>query len=208
MHKTPWPLLLLPRGPSPYLNSNRGNKQGGTAYRRRGRSGEGRGWLREVLAVIARYGSTAVVGGIGRSTCAGGWTRRRRVLRPNHGDIGQSKGTESFTGCQAIDSCKESENDLPWRSVYACRRSGEVRRPWTGFSCEAKFDSSLGELHRGTQGLLRGLNGVGRGSAGQSMVAGDWVAAGTSCAGQSRWSSAPVRSSACGGVRLKSLMAL
>jgi hypothetical protein len=33
------------------------------------------------------------------------------------------------TGCQAIDSCKESENDLPWCSVYACRRSGEVRRP-------------------------------------------------------------------------------
>jgi hypothetical protein len=23
VHKTPWPLLLLPRGPSPYLNSNR-----------------------------------------------------------------------------------------------------------------------------------------------------------------------------------------
>jgi hypothetical protein len=131
-------------------------KQGGAAYRRRERSSEGRGWLREVLAVTARYGSTAVVAGIGRSTCAGGWTRRRRVLRPNHGDTGQSKGTGSFTGCQVIDSCKESENDSPWSSVYSCRRSGEVRRPWTGFSGEAKFDSSLGELHRGMQGLLRG----------------------------------------------------
>jgi predicted aspartyl protease len=36
------------------------------------RFGEGRGWLREVLAVTARYGSTAVVAEIGRSTCAGG----------------------------------------------------------------------------------------------------------------------------------------
>jgi hypothetical protein len=25
MHKTPWPLLLLPRGPSPHLNSTRGS---------------------------------------------------------------------------------------------------------------------------------------------------------------------------------------
>jgi hypothetical protein len=98
-HKTPWPFLLLPRGPSPYENSNCGRKKGGAAYWQRGRSGEGRGWLREVLAVTARYGSTVVVVGIGRSTCAGGWTRRRRVLRPNHGDIGQSKGTGSFTGC-------------------------------------------------------------------------------------------------------------
>jgi hypothetical protein len=174
------------RGPSPYLNSTRGSKQGGAAYRRRGRSGEGRGWLREVLAVIARYGSTVVVAEIGRSTCAGLWTRRRQVLRPNHGDSGQSKGTRSFTGCQAIDSCKESENDSPWSSVYACRRSGEVRRPWTGFSGETKFDSSLGELHRGTQGILRGSDAVGRGSAGRSTVAGIRVAAGTSCAGQHR----------------------
>jgi hypothetical protein len=99
MRKTPWPLLLLPRGPSPYVNSTCESKKGGAAYWRRGRSGEGRGWLREVLAVTARYNSTAVVAGIGRSTCAGGCTRRRRVLRPNHGDIGQSKGTGSFTGC-------------------------------------------------------------------------------------------------------------
>jgi hypothetical protein len=208
MHKIPWPLLLLPRGPSPYLKSNLGNKQGGAAYRRRGRSGEGRGWLREVLAVTARYSSTTVVAGIGRSTCAGGWTRRRRVLRPSHGDTGQSKDTGSFTGCQVIELCKESENDSPWSSVYACRRSGEVRRPWTGFSSEAKFDSSLGELHRGMHGLLQGSDAAGRGSAGRSTVAGVEVAAGTPCAWQRRWSGAPVRSSARGGVRSKSLVAL
>jgi hypothetical protein len=111
------------------LNSTREWKRGGATYLRQGRSGEGRGWLREVLAVTTRYDSTVVMAGIGRSTCAGGRARRRRVLRPIHGDTGQSKGTGSFTGCQGIDSCKESENNSPWSSVHACRRSGEVRRP-------------------------------------------------------------------------------
>jgi hypothetical protein len=208
MHKTPWPLLLLPRGPSPYLNSNRGNKQGSAAYQRRGKSSEGRGWLREVLAVTARYDSTAVVAGIGRSTCAGGWTRRRQVLQPNHGDIGQSKGTRSFMGCWWVDSCKELKNNSPWSSVYVHRWSGEVRRLWTGFSGEAKFDSSPGELHRGMHDLLRGSDAAERGSAGRSTVAVVRVAAGTPCAGQRRWSGAPVRSSAHGGVRSKSLVAL
>jgi hypothetical protein len=208
MHKTPWPLLLLPRGPFPYLNSTHGSKKGGAAYRRRGRSGEGRGWLREVLAITARYGSTAVETGIGRSTCAGGWTRRQRVLWPNHGDIGQSKCTGSFTGCWWVDTCNELKNNSPWSSIYVHRRSGEVRRPWTGFSGEAKFNSLLRELHRGMHGLLRGSDAAGRGSAGRSTVAGVRVAAGTPCAGQRRWSCAPVRSSARGVVRSKSLGAL
>jgi hypothetical protein len=99
LHKTPCPFLLLPRGPSLYVNSTRGKEKGGTAYRRRERSREGRGWLWEVLAVTPRYDSTAMVAGIGRSTCAGGWTRRRRELRPNHGDTGHSNGTGSFAGC-------------------------------------------------------------------------------------------------------------
>jgi hypothetical protein len=38
------------------------------------------------------------VAGIVRSTCAGGCSRRRQVLRPNHGDLVQSIGTVSFTG--------------------------------------------------------------------------------------------------------------
>jgi hypothetical protein len=47
-------------------------EKGSAVYRRRERSSEGRGWLREVLAVTARYGSTAGVAGIDRSTRAGG----------------------------------------------------------------------------------------------------------------------------------------
>jgi hypothetical protein len=200
--------LFFPEVPPPLLNSTRERKKGGAAYRQRGRSDEGRGWLQEVLAVTTRYVSTAVMAGIGRSTCAGGRARRQRVLRPIHGDTGQSKGTGSFTGCQGIDSCKESENNSPWSSVHACRRSGEVRRPWSGFFGEAEFDSSFGERHRGTQGLLSGSDGVGKGIAGWSTVAGNRAAAGTPCTRQCQWSSAPVRSRACGGVRSKPLVAL
>jgi hypothetical protein len=80
--------------------------------------------------------------------------------------------------------CRESENGAEIYPVYVHRRLGEVRRPWTGFSGEAKSDSLLGELHRGMHGLLRGSGADGRGSAGRSTVAGDRVAAGTLFAGQ------------------------
>jgi hypothetical protein len=103
---------------------------------------------------------------------------------------------------------KESKNGAEDYPVYIHRRSGEVRRPWTGFSGEANSDSLLGELHRGVHSLLRGFDGVGRGSAGRSTVAGNRATAGTPCAGQCRRSGAPVRSSACGEVRSKSLGAL
>jgi hypothetical protein len=100
---------------------------------------------------------------------------------------------------------KESKNGAEDYPVYAHRRSGGVRRPWTGFSGEANSDSSLGELHRGVHSPIRWLDGVGKGSVGRSTVAGDRAAAGTPCTGKRRWFWAPVRSSACGGVRSKSL---
>jgi hypothetical protein len=67
---------------------------------------------------------------------------------------------------------KESKNGAEDYPVYARRRSGGVRRPWTGLSGEANSDSSLGELHRGVLSLLRGSDGVGKGSVGRSTVAG------------------------------------
>jgi hypothetical protein len=79
---------------------------------------------------------------------------------------------------------KESKNGEEDYLVYAHWRSGEVRRPWTCFSGEANSDSLLGELHRGVHSLLRGLDGVGKGSVGRSTVAGARVAAGTLCTGQ------------------------
>jgi hypothetical protein len=100
---------------------------------------------------------------------------------------------------------KGSKNGAEDYLVYARRRSDGVRRPWTGLSGEANFDSSLGELHRGVHSLLRGSDGVGKGSVGRSTVAGDQAAADTPCTGNRRWVWAPVRSSACGGVRSKCL---
>jgi hypothetical protein len=79
---------------------------------------------------------------------------------------------------------KESKNGAEIYPVYVHRRSGEVRRPWTGFSGEAKSDSLLGELHRGMHDLFQGSDAAGKGSAGRSMVTGARVAAGTPCAGQ------------------------
>jgi hypothetical protein len=79
---------------------------------------------------------------------------------------------------------KESKNGTEDYPVYVHRRSGEVWRPWTGFSSEANSDCLLGELHRGVHSPLRGLDGVGRGSAGRSTVAGARVATGTPCTGQ------------------------
>jgi hypothetical protein len=67
---------------------------------------------------------------------------------------------------------KESRNGAEDYPVYARRRSGGVRRPWTGLSGEANFNSSLGELHRGVRSLHRGLDGAGKGLAGRSTVAG------------------------------------
>jgi hypothetical protein len=67
---------------------------------------------------------------------------------------------------------KESKNGAEDYPVYARWRSGGVRRPWTGLSGEANSDSSLGELHRGVLSLLRGSDGVGKGSIGRSTVAG------------------------------------
>jgi hypothetical protein len=81
---------------------------------------------------------------------------------------------------------KESENGSVDYPVHALRRGCELRRPWTGLSGEADFDSSLGELHRGVLNLLRGLDGVGRGLVGRSTAAGALVAADTPRTGK-RW---------------------
>jgi hypothetical protein len=147
MHKTPWPFPLLPRGPSPDLNSTRGSKKGGVAYRRRGRSGGGRGWLREVLAVTARYGLTAVVAGIDRSTCAGGGTRRRRELRPNHGNIVQLNGTRSSTGWCRGHTYKELENGAETHPVHVLRRGSELRRARLRYSGGGGPRFKFGKLH-------------------------------------------------------------
>jgi hypothetical protein len=103
-------------------------EKGGGAYWRRGCSGEGSGEVRGSLAITSRYGSSAVVVGVGWSTCAGGGARRRRGIRPAHGAIVQLNGTGSFTRGQGRHAREEFENGH-WiaRSTSACGRpkSGE-----------------------------------------------------------------------------------
>jgi hypothetical protein len=57
LQKTPWVLLVLTRGPSPNLNSNRGRRKGGGAYRRRDCSGEVVEDVGEVSGITAMCGS-------------------------------------------------------------------------------------------------------------------------------------------------------
>jgi hypothetical protein len=90
----------------------------------------------------------------------------------------------SSTGWRRGDVYKELKNGAEIYPVYVHRRSGEVRRPWTGFSGEAKSDSLLGELHRGMHGFFQRSGVAGKGSVGRSTVAGARVAANTPCAGQ------------------------
>jgi hypothetical protein len=53
----------------------------------------------EVSRITAMCGSPLRMVGVGRSMCAGGDARRRRGIRPTHGAIVQSNGSESFTRC-------------------------------------------------------------------------------------------------------------
>jgi hypothetical protein len=122
LQKTPRVLLILTRGPSPNLNSNRGGRKGGGAYRRRDCSGDGVEDVGEVLGITTVCGSPSGMVGVGRSTCAGGDVRRRRGVRPAHGEIVQLNGSESFTGCQIRCGCKELDEDSLVSSVHARRR--------------------------------------------------------------------------------------
>jgi hypothetical protein len=79
---------------------------------------------------------------------------------------------------------KESKNGAEDYPVYVHRRSGEVRRPWTGSSGKANSDSLLRELHRGVHSLIQGSGVAGKGSVGRSTVARARVAAGKPCTGK------------------------
>jgi hypothetical protein len=77
----------------------------------------------------------------------------------------------SITGSRSDCVHKESKGGGVVYLVHVLRRGRELRRAWTGFSGEGNSDSLLGEPHGGVHRLLRGLDGVGDGSAGRSTVA-------------------------------------
>jgi hypothetical protein len=103
-------------------------EKGRGAYRRRGYSGEGSGEVRGSLAITSRCGSSTVVVGVGRSTCAGGGAHQWRGIRPVHGAIIRLNGSGSFTRDQGRYAREEFENGSPDCSVYARPRATEVRR--------------------------------------------------------------------------------
>jgi hypothetical protein len=155
LQKTPRVLLILTRGPSPNLNSNRGGRKGGGAYRRRDCSGEVVEDVGEVSGITTVCGSPSGMVGVGRSTCAGGDARRRRGVRPAHGAIVQLNGSESFTGCQRRCGCKELDEDSLVSSVHARRRKTEVRRSQSRASGEVRPGPRAWKASRATGGASR-----------------------------------------------------
>jgi hypothetical protein len=155
LQKTPRVLLILTRGPSPNLNSNRGERKGGGAYRRRDCSGEVVEDVGEVSGITAMCGLPSGMVGVGRSTCAGGDAHRRRGVRPTHGAIVQLNGSESFTGCQGRCGCKELKTHWLARSTRGGGRpkSGEGENTSPVRQC---LGSSLEKLHGFTGKRSRG----------------------------------------------------
>jgi hypothetical protein len=137
LQKTPRVLLNRTCDPFPNGTVTAAEEKGGVAYRRRGCSSEGLGEVRGSLAITSRCGSSAVVVGVGRSTCAGGGARRRRGIRPNQGGTVQLNGSRSFTRGQGRHVREEFENGSPDCLVYARLWATEVRRGRSSVSGEA-----------------------------------------------------------------------
>jgi hypothetical protein len=163
-------LLNRTRDPSPNGTVTPSEEMGGGAYRRRGCSGEGSGEVRGSLMITSRCGSSAVVVGVGQSTCASGGARRRRGIRPAHGAIVQLNGSGSFTRGQGRHVREEFENGSPDFSVYARLRATEVRRGRSWVSGEAlpglrtwKASRATDEANRATGVARKWLEGAGRG---------------------------------------------
>jgi hypothetical protein len=145
------------RDPSPNGTVTVAEEKGGGAYRRRGCSGEGPGEVQGSLVITSMYGSSAMVVGVGRSTCTGGGARRRRGIRTNQGGTVQLNGSESFTRDQGRYAHEEFENGSPDCLVYARPRATEVRRRRSWVSGEVlsgprawKASRATGEANRVT----------------------------------------------------------
>jgi hypothetical protein len=134
MQKTPWGKFKSNSRSYPYWNSTRGGEKGDGAYRRRNSSGEVSKEVGEVIAVTSRYGSALEMAGVGQSSCVGKRVRRRWVIRPAHGGMVQSVGSESFTKWRRGGLHEELENGAVTYPVHDRLWAEEVRRGWFGFS--------------------------------------------------------------------------
>jgi hypothetical protein len=124
MQKTPWFLQKRTCDPSPNGTVNAAEEKGGGAYRWRDCSSEVVEGVGEVLTITPMCGSSPAMVGVGRSTCAGGRTHRRRGFRPAHGAIVQLVSSEARLGGVEM----------------VCRRNLRMaqRLIWTTFTGERK----------------------------------------------------------------------
>jgi hypothetical protein len=190
--KPPRVLRNWTHDPSPNGIVTAAKEKGGGAYRRRGCSGEGSGEIRVSLAITSRYGSSAMVVGVGQSTCAGGGARLRWGIWPAHDAIIQSNGSGSFTRDQGRYAREQFENGSPDCSVYARPRATEVRRGRSWVSGEVlpgprtwKASWATGEANRVAGTAWKWLGGAGRGGRGSG--------------GDGRWGRARRSWSSCSG---------
>jgi hypothetical protein len=165
--------------PSPNGTVTAAEEKGGGAYRRQGCFGEGSGEVWGSRAITSRYGSSAMVVGVGRSTCAGEGARRRRGIQPNQGSRVQLNGSGSFARYQGRYVREEFENDSPDCSVYARPRATEVRRRRSWVSGEVlsgprawKASRTPVEANRVTGAAWTRLEWAGRGGRGSNSDGG------------------------------------
>jgi hypothetical protein len=138
--------------------------------------------------VTPMCGSSPGMVGVGRSTCADAWVRRRRVFRPPHGAIVQLVSSGGLTRGHRGDTRKEFENGAETYPVHVRRWAEEVRRGCYRVSGEvlsglrAWGASRVSGGANQTVGAYRGrLEWAGRGGRGSGGLAGD----GSSCSRQS-----------------------
>jgi hypothetical protein len=143
----------------------------------------------EVTAVTSRYVSASEMARVGRSSCVGGGVRRWWVIRPAHGGMVQSVGSESFTKWRRGGLREELENGAVTYPVHDRLWAEEVRRGWFGFSVEAGSQFSLEKLHGSTGKLSRGSGETRCLRKWLATVAGDRVAraGGVELAGAKSW---------------------
>jgi hypothetical protein len=106
---------------------------------------------------MSRGGSPSVVARVGLAACAGGRARRRRVLRPAHDIIAQSKCSRSFTGGQWCCRRTKSKGGFPCSSVYVRQRSDEVLRRQSSTSGEVVFGLRARKASRSSREASRGV---------------------------------------------------
>jgi hypothetical protein len=197
---TPWGNpKSIPRS-FPYWNSTHGRGKGKEAYRWRDSSGKASREVGEVMAVTSRYGSASEMVGVDWSTCASGGVRRRRVLRPAHGEIVQLVGSGGLAKWRRGGTCEELEMA---QRLTRCTFAGERKKSGerdSGSPTRFCLVWGLGEFHGSLAKLTELLSWTGNSWGGLATVAEArvaWRMVALALCGHLKWSLAWARVRAC-----------